>query len=295
MNLLMKLVIMRIVNHEKSIVSITANGKWQTVKMGILLASCFLLFLPLKVISQDLPFPSEPTGMVNDFADLISAGQQQQLEMKLRNYRDTTTNVIAIATLPDLKGYNKQRVGTYLFSEWNMWHEDRYNGVLILIAPKEQKLRIEVGYGLEGAIPDVMADRIIRSILAPNFKQGDFYQGLDEATSVMIQLAEGEYSGNLAQQGPSGGSDTASFIIFLLFIAFVAYSSARRRGGGKNGGKRRRGSTLGPAGLIFLGMGMGGFGGRGGGGFGGAGSGGFGGFGGGGGFGSGGGGAGGGW
>ncbi|HLR77343.1 MAG TPA: TPM domain-containing protein [Balneolaceae bacterium] len=248
------------------------------------------LFVPASLFAQDLPFDYQPTGMVNDFAEIIPAQKQQQLENKLRNYRDTTTTALVVATLPDLKGYDSKRVATYLFNKWDIWYKKRFNGVLILIAPKEQKVQIEVGYGLEGAITDAMAGRIVRRILVPEFKKNDFYNGLDEATTAMIQLASGEYKGNLTKANTSQGGDTASFIIFLLFIAFVVFSSSRKKGGGKNGGRRRR--TLGPAGWLFLGMGMGGFG-RGGG-FGGGG-GGFGGFGGMGGFGSGGGGAGGGW
>lgn len=228
-------------------------------------------------------FPSEPVGMVNDFANILSSAERQQLETKLRNYRDTTTNVIAIATLPDLQGYDIQQVGTQLFNEWRMWHEERYNGVLIVVAPNERKIRIEVGYGLEGAIPDVMAGRIIRNVVTPEFKGGDYYAGLDRATSIMIELAQGEYEGNLTSSRSSEEDDLASVIIFLLFVAFVIYSSSRKGGGGR--GRRRR--TLGSGGFIWLGGG--GFsGGSGGGGS-------FGGFSGGGGFGSGGGGASGGW
>ncbi len=267
------------------------------LKRIITLLFIIFLALPVSLFAQELPFDYEPTGMVNDFAEIIPPQQQQRLEMKLRNYRDTTTTVLAVATLPDLKGYEPQRVSTYLFSEWDLWYQKRFNGVLILIAPNEQRVRIEVGYGLEGAITDVMAGRIVRRILIPEFKQGDYYAGLDKATTAVISLASGMYEGNLTQERVQDSGDIASFIIFLLFIAFVVYSSARRGGGGKHGRKRRH-STFGPAGLIFLGMGMGGFGrggdfGGGGGGLGGGG--GFGGFGGMGSFGSGGGGAGGGW
>lgn len=264
----------------------------RSLGIGGLLVSCFLLLLPLSAAAQELPFDYQPTGMVNDFAKIIPPQKEQRLEIKLRNYRDSTTTALVVATIPDLKGYNKQRVATYLFSQWDIWYKKRFNGVLILIAPKEQEVRIEVGYGLEGVITDIMAGRIIRRIIIPEFKQGDYYAGLDKATTAMISLASGMYEGNLTQKTARESGDWASFIIFMLFIAFVVYSSARRggKGGGKHG-KRRRQSTLGPAGLIFLGMGMGGLGGgdfEGGGG-------GFGGFGGMGGFGSGGGGAGGGW
>lgn len=255
----------------------------QANKSGLLLI-LFLLFAG-SLRGQD--FPSEPVGMVNDFANILSSSERQQLETKLRTYRDTTTNVIAIATLPDLKGYDIQQVATQLFNEWKMWHEERYNGVLIVIAPNERKVRIEVGYGLEGAIPDVMSGRIIREVMTPEFKSSNYYAGLDRATSVMIDLAQGEYEGTLAQKRSSGEDDIASIIIFILFVVFVIYSSSRKGGGGR--GRRRR--TMGSGGFIWLGGGGfgGGSGGRG------LGGGGFGGFSGGGGFGSGGGGASGGW
>lgn len=238
-----------------------------------------LALTPCLLAAQD--FPSEPVGMVNDFANIFSSSERQQLETKLRNYRDSTTNVIAIATLPDLQGYDIQQVGTQLFNDWRMWHEERYNGVLIVIAPNERKMRIEVGYGLEGAIPDVMAGRIIRNVLTPAFRKGDYYSGLDRATSIMIELAQGEYEGDLTSSS-SEDDDISSAIIFILFIIFVIYSIMRKGGGGR--GRRRR--TLGSGGHIWIGSG--GF-------SGGSSGGGFGGFSGGGGFGSGGGGASGGW
>lgn len=243
----------------------------------------FIIFLPGLVSAQNLP--SEPVGHVNDFAKMLTSGERQQLEQKLRNYRDTTTTVISVATLDNLGGISIEEAATTLFNEWKMWEDNKDNGVLILISREERKMRIEVGYGLEGAIPDVMAGRIIREILTPSFKKSDYYGGLDRATSALIQLASGEFQGQLADNQSSEDSNTADFIIFLLFLFFVFYSSSR--GGGKGRGKGNKRRTLGPGGFIFLG---------GGGGFGGGSSGGgFGGFSGGGGFGSGGGGASGGW
>lgn len=242
-----------------------------------------IFVFPCLVIAQDLP--SEPVGHVNDFAQMLSGSERQQLEQKLRNYRDTTTTVIAIATIESLNGISIEETATTLFNEWKMWEGNKDNGILILAAEQDRKMRIEVGYGLEGAIPDVIAGRIVREIMSPYFRKGDFYTGFDRATSAIIQLASGEYTGQLTEES-SEDDDLASFIIFLLFVLFVIYSSARKGGGKRNGRRRRR--TLGSGGFIF--MGGGGFGG---GSSGGGGS--FGGFSGGGGFGSGGGGASGGW
>lgn len=242
-----------------------------------------IFILPSLINAQDLP--SEPVGHVNDFAEMLSSSERQQLEQKLRNYRDTTTTVIAIATIESLDGISIEETATTLFNEWKMWEGNKDNGVLILVAEQDREMRIEVGYGLEGAIPDVMAGRIIREILSPNFKRSNYYEGLDRATSAIIQLASGEFTGQLAENNSSNEEGIADFIIFVLFVLFVIYSSSRKGGGKKNSRRRRR--TLGSGGFIF--MGGGGFGG------GSSGGGGFGGFSGGGGFGSGGGGASGGW
>ncbi|TYP92754.1 uncharacterized protein LX73_2119 [Fodinibius salinus] len=258
-------------------------SRFQQSLSVLLLSSVFLLCLLPTAVAQNLP--SEPSGHVNDYAHMLSNSDQERLETKLRNYRDTTTTVIAIAMLKSLNGVSIEETATTLFNDWKMWQGNKDNGVLIVVAKEEQKMRIEVGYGLEGAIPDIMAGRIIRQIMNPNFKKGNYYKGLDEATSALIQLSSGEFEGQLTKKS-SEDDDMASYIIFALFIIFVIYSSSRK-GRGKGKGKRRR--TLGPAGFILFGGGSGGSS------IGGGSSGGFGGFSGGGGFGSGGGGASGGW
>lgn len=256
-------------------------------KFHFLLPVLILLFLTNGSMALAQNLPAKPEGHVNDFADMLTLSQERQLENKLRNYRDTTTTVIAVATLESLGGISIEEAATTLFNKWKMWEDEKDNGVLILISRQERQMRIEVGYGLEGAIPDIMAGRIIRNILTPSFKRGNYYEGLDRATSALIQLASGEYTEQLAQDRTSGKNDTASIIIFFLFVIFVIYSVSRKGGKGNGKGPRRR--TLGPGGFIIFGGG----GGHSSGGFGGGG--GFGGFSGGGGFGSGGGGASGGW
>jgi uncharacterized protein len=265
----------------------------------ILALFLFSLFCGVQnVHAQKLPsfVPKKPSGYVNDYANLLNKGQQHRLDSKLRNYRDTTSTVLAVATFKSLHGHDIQTLGSTLFSKWKLWQGHKDNGVLILIANKEHKIKIEVGYGLEGKITDLKSGQIIRNIMTPSFRKGRYYAGLNEATTTMIKLARGEYTENLSKKHHrSSNGGWANFIVFFIFIAFVLYSTSRRGGGknGKGGGRRR--TTLGPGGFLLLG-GLGGFGrggGFGGGGLGGGG--GFGGFGGMGGFGSGGGGAVGGW
>lgn len=254
-------------------------NKPMLTRLKILLLT-LLIAAPLS--AQDFP---SPTGHVNDFANLLGDREVQNLESKLRTYRDTTSNVIAIAIVESLQGLPREEVATTIFNEWRMWEGERQNGVLILVAPNEREMQIEVGYGLEGAVTDLQAGRIVDEILRPNFQQGNFYTGLERATTVLMQLGAGEY--DAVDRATEEDSGNFSFIVIL--IIFIIIYTLVRASGGKGGGRRGR-HTLGSGGIVW---GGGGFSGGGSGGF--SGGGGFGGFSGGGGFGSGGGGAGGGW
>lgn len=249
------------------------------------LISLFLfLSISMSGFGQDF-LPNQPAGMVNDYADMLSSSEEQRLETKLRTYRDTTTNAIVIATLESLQGYPIEEIALQIHNDWNIQYEERGNGVLVLISKQDQQMRIEVGYGLEGAIPDIMANRIINDIMTPSFLAGDFYGGLDQATNVLIDLAAGEFEG-FPKRRSSNGEGGIPIDLIILFIILIFFLVSKGKGG--KGGRRH---SLGSNGIIFFG---GGFGGGGGSSFGGGG-GGFGGFGGGGGFSSGGGGASGGW
>lgn len=249
---------------------------------------CGWWFLVVLGGSKDLhaqSFPERPSGFVNDYAGMLNTGERQNLERRLSTYRDTTSNVIVVTTVESLQGVDIETFATKMFNDWKMWEGDRRNGVLLLISQGDRQMRIEVGYGLEGVIPDIAAGRIIRDILTPAFQQGRVYDGLIRATDAMMSLAAGEYSA-VDTPGPGsssgmGAEDLEAVLFLLLLITYIAIQIIVSS-------RRRRGHSLGRGGIVILpGFGMGGFGRSGG--FGGGG--GFGGFGGGGGFGSGGGGA----
>lgn len=253
--------------------------------MRRLLSLFLFLSLTVSAFGQDF-LPDRPTGMVNDFADMLSSSEERRLENKLRSYRDTTTNAFVIATIESLQNYPIEDVATNLFNSWDIQYEQRNNGVLILISEQDREMRIEVGYGLEGAIPDIMANRIINDVMTPSFRSGDFYGGLNQATDILIDLAVGEFEG-FPERRTSSGDEGIPIDLIILFIILIFFLVSKGKGG--KGGRRH---SLGSNGIIFFGGGFGS--GRGGSSFGGGG-GGFGGFGGGGGFSSGGGGASGGW
>lgn len=265
-------------------------------QMRKFILTIFYISVSVLANSQNFDFlPSQPSGMVNDYADMLSTNEEYNLEQKLRSYRDTTSNVIVIAIINSLEGYSREEIATELMNNWRIWEGERYNGVLILISKTDRELKIEIGYGLEGAIPDAMANRIVQDILIPNLRNGSVYQGLDNATNAIIQLASGEYEGvgkNYSRSSNTNNDFPVDVLIIIgIIIIYLVSKGGKPRGGKRTigaddvieaifwsqifGGSRSRGSSFG------------------GGGFGGGSS--FGGFSGGGGFGSGGGGAGGSW
>ncbi len=236
--------------------------------------------------AQQLPSKPNPPKLVNDFAGVLSGAEEQQLEQQLVAYDDTTSNQVAIVLIKTLDGYPIEEYANRLFREWGIGNTKTNNGVLILAAIDDRQLRIEVGYGLEGAIPDITANHIIEEDIKPNFRSGDYYEGLRAAADHIVKAAAGEYKApeGYRNRGKGGKGAPIGFIIFIIIMIIVF--AGRNRGGGGGGGfmSRRgyRGGWLGPFILgSMLGRGSGGWGGGGGGGGWSGGGGGFGGFGGG--------------
>ena len=248
-----------------------------------------ILFVLISVVTYgqniDEIIKNKPTKLVNDYAGVLEAGSEQQLERKLVAYDDSTSTQIAIVTVKTLDGRPIEETALAIYRSWGIGNKKTNNGVLILAAIDDRQIRIEVGYGLEGAIPDITANQIIRNDIGPNFRSGDYYAGLEKAAESLIQAAKGEYKapkeyGQRKSKGGKGGN-IIGFIVLAIIIALIA---GRGRGGGGGGGfMSRRGysDVLTPF-IIgsLLGGGRGG-GGGGGGWSGGGGGGGFGGFGGG--------------
>jgi len=243
-----------------------------------------ILVIPLTLSAQI--FPAAPNGHVNDLAGFMTNAQQNTLEQKLRAYRDSTSNVIAILTLHSLQGESVEYIAEQTFNTWRMWEGERQNGILILASRQDRAIRIEVGYGLEGAIPDILAGRVVNDVIIPGFREEQYFDAFNGSTDILMQLAAGEYDAIPRRDDlPVDGAENALIFFLVLFLVLIILLS-RARGGPSGGHHIRRGHVLV---LGSPGFGRRGYGdGFSGGGFGG---GGFGGFGGGGGFGSGGGGA----
>ena len=223
--------------------------------------------------AQNIIAKPNPATLVIDVAGVLTPEQKQALEKKLVAIDDSSSNQIAVVIIPTLDGYPKEEYATKLFREWGIGNKKSNNGVLLLIAINDRQIRIEVGYGLEGAIPDVTALSIIDNDIKPAFKAGNYYEGINRATDNIAKAAVGEYKVAKAKKSKSKGS--GGFLIILIII-FLILRSGRGGGGSNIGGSGFSDVATG----LLLGSILGG-GGRGGGGGYGGGGGGFGGFGGG--------------
>jgi uncharacterized protein len=231
-----------------------------------------------QVQAQEIPPRPNPPRLVNDLAGVLLRDEADILESKLIAYNDSTSTQIAVVTVKTTGNYDVSEVALKILREWGVGTKDKNNGIVLLVAVDDRKIRIETGTGMEGAIPDAIANRIIDQVIAPNFKEGHYYQGINEGVDKLILAAAGEYKSIPQSSSGSGtGGLLVGFIILVIIISIIS-----RRGGGGGGGtsisRRGWGGWIGP---VIAGS-LGGFGGGSrGGGFGGGGGGGFGGFGGG--------------
>lgn len=232
--------------------------------------------------------------LVYDESNIFSASEEAQLNSRLIQVSNNTSNQIVVVVVDDLCGMDKAMYATELGHSWGVGRKGKDNGIVILIKPTggkgQRKTFIAVGYGLEGVIPDATAKLIVENEMIPNFKKGAFYKGVDAALDVIVPLAKQEFNYQAYQQKVKkkrrgGGSMFYLLILFGIFFLlsriFSARSYAQRNGlglweafwlgnflGGGFGGSSHRG------GWDDFNSGGGGFGGFGGGGFGGGGAGG---------------------
>ena len=249
----------------------------------ILLIACLLFSISaVAQVENAVPQRPSPPRLYNDFTkgrNFLTTEQASYLEGKLVAYNDSTSSQVTIVIVEDLKGYEANEYATALGRKWGVGGQQFNNGVVVLISTGggdgNRDAYIATGYGLEGAIPDVTAKHILENELIPDFREGNYYSGLNKTVDAIIKAAAGEYK---APQGYGKRRGLSPGKIFLLIIIIWIILGIFGRGGGKGGGYASRRGYRGFWGPT-LGGGLGGFGG--GGWSGGGGGGGFGGFGGG--------------
>ncbi|MDQ6620539.1 MAG: TPM domain-containing protein [Pseudomonadota bacterium] len=153
--------------------------------LGLIVISCAGLSLAL---AADVPFL---TGRVVDNAEIMSPAARERLTNTLKAYEDQTGTQITVLTLQTLEGDSIEEYATRVFEQWKLGKRGKDNGVLVVVVPQDRRMRIEVGYGLEGALPDVAASRIVRNVMTPRFKESEFDRGIEDGVGAIIAQLEG--------------------------------------------------------------------------------------------------------
>jgi uncharacterized protein len=234
------------------------------------------LFFAWPVLAQERAIPPL-TAHVNDTAHLLSESARAQLEQKLSDYEQKYGRQFALLTIDSLQGDAFENFSIRVVEAWKLGKKGKDDGLLLLVVNKEHKLRIEVGYGLEGEITDAFSARVLRNVLVPAMRAGNAAGGIDQTFSLLMQKAAGEDvaapAGAAERQPRRRNSSPFGWLVLLFFISpiLIPLVLARMRGGG--GGRWGGGGGFGGGGFGGGGFGGGGFGGGGWGGGGGGGGG----------------------
>lgn len=215
-----------------------------TRSFGLLIAAVFtvgLLLFPQGAARAELSFPPF-TNYVVDQAGVIPATDESALVAKLKSFQERTGRQLAVATVPSLQGTSVEDFGNRLFRAWKLGDATRNDGALLLVAPTERKVRIEVGYGLEGELTDAVSRLIIENAILPRFRAGDIpggiARGADDVMAVFSGQAD-EYKARAAAQ-QDDEPPVIVLIVMGLFLLLFLYSFVR---GLRSGGVSRRRSS----------------------------------------------------
>jgi uncharacterized protein len=190
---------------------------WRAPARLILLLG--LLLHPSHLAALDVP---PLTGRIVDPAHVLPAEDTEQLSDQLKAHEEKTGNQVAVLILPSLEGEPLEEYSHRVATTWKLGQKGTDNGVLLLVALKERKLRIEVGYGLEGTLTDLRSARIIRQEIIPRFKAGHIPEGVRAGTEAILKTIEGTYEADEARRTRSVESDSLQYVAIGIMVGFVA-------------------------------------------------------------------------
>lgn len=194
--------------------------------MGRLLTVVWLLFAPLLATAADqVPLPAL-AARVTDLTATLTPAQHAALEAAAAAIERDKGSQVAILILPTTQPETIEQFGIRLAEAWQIGRDGIDDGVIVIVAKGDRQMRIEVGYGLEGAIPDAVAKRIVADVMAPRFRQGDFAGGLNEAVAALARLIGGEAlpAAPAADEFPNVNLDNGFWLLVILFFAGILRS-----------------------------------------------------------------------
>jgi uncharacterized protein len=198
-----------------------------------LLTLLLALFVSFNTSAQ-YPERPNPPRLVNDFAGMLQPDQRANLERELVAFDNQTTTQIAIVTVKDLNGSDAASYAFELAQKWGIGNKGSNNGILILIKPKTDtkgEVFIATGYGVEGAVPDALAKRIVQVEIIPNFIKGDYYGGITAATKTLMSLTKGEFTADQYYAKHKKKKSNSSYIFFIIIavVLVIIISSAKSK------------------------------------------------------------------
>lgn len=179
-----------------------------------------LIFLLFTLSFAELEVP-KLTRRVTDLAGILTPEQISSLEYKLSKFEEETTNQIAVLIIPSLEGESIEDFSIRVVEKNKLGQAGKDNGVLFLIAVQDRKMRLEVGYGLEGILPDALCDQILRNVVRPKFRQGNYYAGIDAGIDAIISATKGEFKADPRKKPETNiGTILALIIIGIVLLTF---------------------------------------------------------------------------
>jgi uncharacterized protein len=175
-----------------------------TRALRLLAALSWILSIAAHAQQGDVPYL---TGRVVDNAEILKPDTRKRLADELRQHEQRTTNQVAVLTVPTLQGESVEEYAVRVFEHWKLGKKGKDNGVLVVVAPQDRRMRIEVGYGLEGVLPDATAARIIRNVMTPRFKDGDYDGGIAQGVDAIVAQLEGKEAPAAAEPAASRGDE----------------------------------------------------------------------------------------
>lgn len=183
----------------------------------------FIVFLLIGAAAFAAPKFPVLTGRVVDDAHVLSASTVQSLDQMLADYERGTTNQVVVVTIPSLQGTSIEDYGYQLGRSWQIGQKGKDNGALLIIAPNERKVRIEVGYGLEPVLTDAASSEIVNGIILPAFRSGNMEQGILDGTQAMLSVLGGKGIPSAEQQdGQLSGIDIVLLLLFIFWFVWFA-------------------------------------------------------------------------
>lgn len=198
-------------------------------RLGRVLIIAGLFLFSLQAFGLEVP---KLNRRVTDLAGILSPSEEARLEENLMVFENETSNQIAVLIINSLDGESIEQYSIQVVDQWQLGTAQKDNGVLLLIAVQDRQVRIEVGYGLEGVLTDLISFQIIRNVIAPPFRNGNYYAGIDQGLRAIMMTTKNEYKGDPRQQknyDVERGKSIASLVFMIIFILIFLCSGKKGR------------------------------------------------------------------